>query len=140
MGSFKIARVVIDTNVIISSLLFGGLPGELIPLWKAGIIRPLISADILNEYLRVLAYPRFALTEDEINFIIYHEILPYFEDTVVKRQKKIIKEDPSDDKFIACAESGKAAYIISGDNHLLNLRTYGPIEIVSPSQILSKFK
>ncbi len=140
MGPLKITRVVIDTNVIISFMLFGGLPGELIPLWKEGIIRPLISADILNEYLWVLAYPRFTLTEDEIDFIIYREILPYFEDIAVKRQKKIIKEDPSDDKFIACAEAGKAAYIISGDNHLLSLRSYGPIEIISPSQILSQFK
>jgi len=140
MGEVKITRVVIDTNVIVSSILFGGPPGELIPLWKAGIIQPLISADILNEYLKVLAYPKFALTEDEINFIIYSEIIPYFEDITVRRQKNIIKEDPSDDKFIACAEIGKASYIISGDSHLLNLRHYGSIEILSPSQILSKLR
>lgn len=62
MGEVEITRVVIDTNVIVSSILFGGAPGELIPLWKAGIIRPLISADILNEYLKVPTYPRFSLT------------------------------------------------------------------------------
>jgi uncharacterized protein len=140
MGSLKITRVVIDTNVVISALLFGGAPGKIITLWKEGKIQPLISEDILNEYLKVLAYPRFKLTEKEINFIIYHEILPYFKETVVKIQKQVIKEDPSDDKFIACAEAGKASFIISGDNHLLNLKVYGSIDILPPSQLLLKLK
>jgi putative PIN family toxin of toxin-antitoxin system len=140
MGTLKITRVVIDTNVIISSLLFGGVPGELIPLWKEDIIQPLISKDILNEYLKVLAYPKFELTENEIRFLIYREILPYFKDIIVKRQKRIIKADPTDDKFIACARAGQAAYIISGDIHLLNMGSFGSIEVVSPSQLLSKLK
>jgi len=140
MGTLKIMRVVIDTNVIISSLLFGGVPGNLIPLWKEDVIKPLISKDILNEYLKVLAYPKFEMTENEINFLIYREILHYFKDIIVTRQKRIIKEDPTDNKFIACAKAGQAAYIISGDSHLLNLSSSGSIGIVSPSQLLSKLK
>jgi uncharacterized protein len=89
---------------------------------------------------KILTYPKFELSKAEINFIIYSEILPYFEDTAVKHQRHVVKEDPSDDKFIACAEAGKASYIISGDKHLLNLKSYGSIAILFPSQMLEKLK
>ena len=70
MGKVKVRRVVIDTNVLISAFLFGGDPGELIPLWKSGRIHPLASKGIIDEYLRVLAYPKFSLSPEEINFIV----------------------------------------------------------------------
>ena len=78
MGQEKMITIVIDTNVVISALLFGGAPGKLIELWKKKRIRPLISEEIMTEYLRVLAYPKFKLSEEEINYIIHQEILPYF--------------------------------------------------------------
>ena len=69
---------VIDTNVVISAILFGGTPGELVGLWKTGRITPYITKEIIAEYIRVLAYPKFELSEEEINFIIHQEILPFF--------------------------------------------------------------
>ena len=74
-----IKKVVIDTNVIISALLFGGKPGELIPFWQNSRIEPIVSRDIVDEYIRVLAYPKFQLTEKEIQFLLYRQLLPYFE-------------------------------------------------------------
>ena len=79
MGKIKKIRTVIDTNVIVSANLFGGIPGKLISLWKSGRIKPLASKEIIDEYLKVLAYPKFELSEKEINYILYNEILPYFE-------------------------------------------------------------
>ena len=72
-------RVVIDTNVIVSALLFGGTPGKLIPLWKDGLIKPLVSREIIDEYIAVLAYPKFELTETEIQYLFYQQLLPFFE-------------------------------------------------------------
>ena len=72
-------RVVIDTNVVVSALLFGGAPGKLVSLWKTGSIQPLGSAAIFAEYLKVFAYPRFQLSEGEIDYLISVEILPSFE-------------------------------------------------------------
>ena len=69
MGSFK---VVIDTNVVISALLFGGAPGKLVAFWQRGIIKPKATKEIIDEYLRVLAYPKFELSEKEINYVLYH--------------------------------------------------------------------
>lgn len=136
MGKIKEIRVVIDTNVIVSGILFGGIPGELIPLWKSGRIKPLASKKIIDEYIKVLAYPKFELSETEINYIFYNEILTYFDIIQTKDTPVIIKVDPSDDKFIHCAKAGKAIAIISGDQHLLNLKTYQKIKILTPAKFL----
>ena len=138
MGKIKKIRTVIDTNVIISAILFGGIPGELISLWKSGHIQPLTSKDIIDEYIKVLTYPKFKLSEKEINYILYNEILPYFEVVTLKPGQAIIQKDPSDDKFIHCANAGRAGVIISGDQHLINLKSYGKIKILTPSQFLEK--
>jgi putative PIN family toxin of toxin-antitoxin system len=133
-------RVVIDTNVFISALLFGGTPGKLIPQWKSGHIQPFVSKQIINEYVRVLAYPKFKLSETEINYILYEEILPYFEVVEIKVGKTIIQEDPADDMFIRCALSGNMNIIISGDSHLLSLKSYQKVKILTPSQFLKELE
>lgn len=139
MGEIKEIRVVIDTNVLVSAILFGGIPGELISLWKSGCIKPLASKEIIDEYIIVFAYPKFQLSEADINYIIYSEILPYFHVVVPKSDRKIVKKDYSDDKFIHCAKTGKAGVIISGDKHLLNLKTYQKIKILTPAEFLSNY-
>ena len=128
-------RVVIDTNVLVSALLFGGDPGELITLWKEHRIQPLSSKEIMEEYLRVLAYPKFCLTEEEIEYLFSQEVLPYFEVITVKSGQPFVLEDPSDDKFIWCALEGGAGAIISSDRHLLRLRSC-PVPIFSPSEYI----
>ena len=137
MGTQNVVRVVIDTNVIISALLFGGIPGQLIPLWKSGHIKPLASAEIIDEYIRVMTYPKFKLIEEEIHYLLHFEILPYFiVVSVGPPLSPIIQKDPSDVMFILCAEAGKANVIISGDQHLLSLKNYKKIKILNPEQFL----
>jgi putative PIN family toxin of toxin-antitoxin system len=135
MGAVK---VVVDTNVIVSAMLFGGKPGKLIPLWQRGTIRPLASKEIIDEYLRVLTYPKFKLSEEDVNFLLYQEILPYFEVIDVEPGPRIIKKDPECEKFIRCALAGKAKWIISGDRHLLALKAYQKIKILTPSDFMQK--
>jgi putative PIN family toxin of toxin-antitoxin system len=130
-------KVVTDTNVLISALLFGGVPGALVSLWKSGRIRPLYSGDMAEEYLRVLAYPKFSLSEEEIDFLFSQEILPWFQIVAVTPDQPFVIADPSDDKFISCAVEGKADLIISGDEHLLDF-TPSPVPVVSPSQFLEE--
>ena len=89
-------RIVVDTNVLVSGLLFDGKPGELIKLWKEGRIVPLCSKEIVREYLRVLAYPKFELSESDIDFLLAHEILPYFEVLTVPPGKPFVTMDPSE--------------------------------------------
>ena len=138
MGPIKVKSVVIDTNVLVSALLFGGVPGKLIPLWKERAIRPRASRETIEEYIRVLAYPKFQLTEEEINFLLQYEILAYFEILRVKEGPTLVVKDPSDDKFIRCAQAAGARIIISGDRHLLKLSPYHQIQILSPSDFLAQ--
>ena len=128
-------KIVIDTNVLVSGLLFSGPPGELVHLWKKRIVLPLCSNEIVNEYLRVLAYPKFHLSESEIDFILTHEILPYFEVVMVKPGKAFVAADPADDKFIWCALDGRAKAIVSGDGHLLGL-TDSPVSVLTVAEFL----
>lgn len=131
-------RVVLDTNVVVSGLLFGGPPGRIATLWKAEKISPVISKDIAQEYLRVLSYPKFALSESEIEFIFYDEILAFTEVIEVPESKEvIIGDDPSDDKFLHCAVHGGVGNVVSGDVHLLNLKRYSGVEILSAREFLS---
>ncbi len=130
-------KVVIDTNVLISAFLFGGIPGRLISLWKGQHIQPLASKEIIDEYLRVLAYPKFQLSSEEIKYLLFQEILPWFEILEVSTGPKFIAEDPSDDKFIWCAEAGGANFIISGDQHLLACQTK-KIIVLRPVEFLRR--
>ena len=128
--------VVVGTGVLISALLFGGTPGKLIELWKRGVIRPVASREIIGEYLRVLAYPKFRLTEDEIDYLLYREILPYFKVASADSGKPVVKADPTDDKFFWCALAGKAEYIISSDKHMLSVKSHQGISILTPAAFL----
>ena len=138
MGQGKTTYCVIDTNVVISAILFGGAPGKLIDLRQTGRITPLITEEIMAEYIRVIAYRKFKLSEEEINYIIHQEILPFFKVVKSAPSPSIIIKDPDDDKFIQCAEAGKAKIIISGDRHLLALKFHHDIKILTPSQFLQK--
>lgn len=135
MGQVQMTRIVLDTNVLVSGLLFGGVPGEIVTLWQKGKVRPLCSKEIVEEYLRVLAYPKFHLTESEIDRILSHEILSYFEVIAVKAGKPMVAVDPADDKFIWCALQGRAQAIVSGDENLLKLN-HSPVPVLSAADFL----
>ena len=129
-------RVVLDTSALVSALLFTGISSELVALWQNGSITLLLSRDILDEYLRVLGYPKFELSEENIKELLQEEILPYEEVVKPTRRLRVVRRDPSDNKFLECAVSGKARVIISGDKDLLSLGRYRQIIIQTPAQFL----
>jgi putative PIN family toxin of toxin-antitoxin system len=125
-------RVVIDTNLFVSSF-WGGKPKKLIDLFIKGKIQLLISPQILEEISRVL---KEILGDDsEINYFIKLISLNSIE-IIPNVTLQVIKEDPSDNKFLECAVVGKADYIISGDKHLLDLRKYQGIPIIKVDEFL----
>ena len=132
-------RVVLDTNVLVSALLFTGVTSELVPLWHKGTIAVLISREILEEYLRVLAYPKFQLSEGEIKDLIQEELLPFVQVIKPGIRVHVVKRDPSDNKFLECAIAGKADVLVSGDKDLLALRHYRRIRIQTPAHFLATF-
>ena len=135
MGKKKL-RVVLDTNIIVSSLLFGGSLAFVHEAWKEGKIRLLFSEDTLEELVKVLHYPKFSLEEEEIDFLVYVEVMPYAE--IVRKVIKVDKEacrDKDDVKFLECAVSGRADYIVSGDRDLISVGEIGGIRIITPAEL-----
>ena len=132
-------RVVLDTNVLISALLSTGIASELVPLWQKGTITVLLSREILEEYLRVLAYPKSQLSQGEIKGLIEEELLPFVQVIKPGIRVHVVKRDPSDNKFLECAVGGKAKKVISGDKALLAIRHYRGVRIQSPAAFLVVF-
>lgn len=137
MSPDPIPRIASDTSVFISAVLFRGPTSRLISLWQKGTISVLMSSAILKEYARALAYPKFKLTRTEIRGIIEQELLPYVSPVKVKSTLHVITQDPSDDKFLDLAQEGKADYILSGDKHLLDLKTFHGIKIITPNELFA---
>jgi putative PIN family toxin of toxin-antitoxin system len=126
-------RVVIDTNVIVSSALSSmGAPARIVQHGLEGTFQLVVSETILAEYRRALGYERarkrHGHTPDRIADIRKAATLVAGTLTL-----KVISEDPDDDKFLECAVEGGAEYIVSGDAHLLNLQHYQGIQILTPA-------
>lgn len=130
-------KVVLDTNVFVSAVLFGGKAGSVFSLCQNGFIKPCISREVLDEYITVLSYKRFNLTECEIKYLIEQELIPYAEPYNVTKTQNVIKADNDDNKFISLAVESESNYIISGDKHLLDLKVYENIQIIKISDFLN---
>jgi putative PIN family toxin of toxin-antitoxin system len=134
-----VMRVVLDTNVIVSALLFQSTLSKIVILWQGDAFIPIISKDTFQELQTVLAYPKFALTPDEIRAILEGEILPFFEVVEAVEDVKGVCADPADDKFLACACAASADYLVSGDKTLTELKQYKSVKIIKPSEFLKLF-
>ncbi|MDD2851668.1 MAG: putative toxin-antitoxin system toxin component, PIN family [Desulfuromonadaceae bacterium] len=130
-------RVVLDTNVLVSALLFGGKVGMLRDLWKSGRIIPLISKETFAEFRKVLSYPKFKLSQREIRAILNDEILPFVEALEITEQVTGICRDQHDDIFLAVAARGGAGHLVTGDQDLLVLINYAETRIVTVAEFLS---
>jgi putative PIN family toxin of toxin-antitoxin system len=140
VNSDQVPKIVIDTNVFITAVLFRGPISRILSLWQKNAVSVLMSSAVLKEYARALAYPKFKLTKTEIRGIIEQELLTYVYPAKVKRSLHIITEHPSDNKFLELAVAGKADFILSGDKHLLDLKNFHGIKIITPAEFFTFFK
>ena len=133
-------RAVLDTNVIISALLFSGPPSHLVSAWQSSRLRPVVSASILDEYIRVLAYPKFTLSDAEIRSLVEEEVLPFIETVKVPPLIAPIVRDPDDATFITCAVTAGVRWLVSGDDDLPSLHRVKSVEILSVTAFLQHLK
>ena len=131
-------RAVLDTNVFISALIVKvGKPAQI--LHQVGEFELLTSEEILAETERGLHYERiqrrYHLTEEDIQSFIAH-LRAVAKMVQVQSKVEVIKEDPDDNKFLACGPDGGARYIVSGDPHLKELKEYQGVKIMPPAQFL----
>ena len=131
-------RAVLDTNVILSALLFGGPPGELIRAWQTRRFRLLLSRAVLEEVLRALAYPKFHLTEGEIRGLLEEELIPFAETVIIRRRPVVRLRNPDDLDVVACALTGRARYLVTGDAYLLSLERIRQVEVIRPAEFVGR--
>jgi len=130
-------RIVLDTNVIVSALVFGGVPRSVLELAESGQCELFYSESIQNEVRRVLT-EKFSWAPARL-----HEVLPVLwnmgELVTPRVTVRAVPNDPDDDRILECALAANASFIVSGDRHLLALRNYKSISILTPRQFLEAY-
>lgn len=134
----RLDRIVVDTNIYISAIFWGGKPRELIDLGRDKRIHIFTSLEIENEIAKKLR-TKFRLHHEEINQILL-DFMTFTVPVKVTTTIEAVREDPEDDKFIECAILSRANYIASGDKHLLDLKEYSGIRILKASEYLAIFE
>ncbi len=129
-------RVVLDTNVFVSGIFWeGNFCSKIINKWKNKDFELVSSIEILEEFVKTLKNFKIQMPGNMIEewrrLIIKNSII--VEPTI---KLSIIKNDPNDNKFLEAGISGKADFIISQDKHLLKLKAYDMIKIISPEKFL----
>ena len=134
-------RAVLDANVLVSALINRhGPPGRIVErLLDARAFQIVVSEELLAELRRALHYPkirrRLALSEGEIS--LWVEALGLIADVVRGELKlRVVPEDPDDDQYVSAAVEGLAQFLVTGDAHLLALKEYEGIRILTPREFL----
>jgi putative PIN family toxin of toxin-antitoxin system len=133
-------RVVIDTNVWVSGLLWGGLPGAVIKLAERAAITVYATGAMLAELQEVLERPQLEPRRRELGLEVA-DLVAYAAGllTVIDLTNvpALVPDDPDDDVIVACAIAVGANFIISGDRHLQVLQQVGGIPVVTPQGFLA---
>jgi putative PIN family toxin of toxin-antitoxin system len=133
-------RIVLDTNVVVSALLHGGPMRRFQGLWRSGSLRVLTSQAILEEYTRVLSYPKFGFSDEFVAELLGEALLPFL--THVEEFNGSLTNPPSDkgdEPFLRAALESDAAALVSGDPHLTTLDGKYPYPILRPSIFLVRY-
>jgi uncharacterized protein len=127
-------RVVLDTNIFVSMAL-GGHVGKINDEWRAGKFILIVSEDIVSEYLEILQRPKLHLKSRTIAAIV-NRVYRRAEFVTPEEKIFVVLADTSDNKFIEAAITGKTDYIVSGDKHLLELKEYKSIPIITAREFI----
>jgi uncharacterized protein len=124
-------RIVLDTNVLVSGLFFGGPPYQVLQAWQRGKVRLVVSPEILAEYSRVAARLNQRYRGIDISSLL--DLVAIHSQIVLAAPlPKPVCDDPKDDMFLACAVAARTRIIVSGDKHLLAVSGFAGIRVMRP--------
>lgn len=132
-------KVVLDTNVVVSAVFFGGVPGRILSAWSAGTLALVLSPAILEEYRRVgyelgRQRPDVNETFEPLLALIAMNAMIVDAPPLVDR----VSEDPDDDMFLAAAVASQTQLIVSGDRHLVRVSGWRGIDVLTPRQFVDR--
>ncbi len=128
-------KVVLDTNVLVSAVLFGGNPRRVLETIIEGEVRLALSREILHELEGVLLRKKFGVAP-ETALTIVRELESLCEIVDPSRTISALLSDPYDNMVLECAAEAKADYIVSGDAHLLDMGEFEGIKIINSARFL----
>ena len=130
-------RIVIDTNVLISGVFFGGFPRKILSAVVAQKLTACATAEIVNEYEEIVQ-EMIDRKQGHINRAILSPLIKAME--IIEPVTHIeICRDPDDNKFLECAKDSHALYIVSGDKDLLVIEQFGNVQIVTAKDFYEKY-
>ncbi len=130
-------RVVFDTNIWISGLLWRGKPYQCLLLARGQVVQPVHCVEMVAELSEKLR-ETFGFSANHIQAVLYN-FRRISEQVDITGDLHIVTDDPDDDKFVECALVAGATVIVSGDHHLLELGEYEEIPILSAAEFLARF-
>jgi len=130
------AKAVFDTNVLISGIIHIGKSKQLIDAVLEGKITLILSTPIIQEFKGVISRDKFKLSRDQQR-ILANFLVRISNIVGIKSKFKAVKGDPRDDIVLRTACDGEADYIVSGDEHLLSLKEFRGIKIVTVNEMLN---
>ena len=131
--------LVMDSNIYISAILFGGKPRLIIEAALSGQVRLAISSPILEEIQDVLSGSKFRFPSAAAREIVI-EIAVLAKTVEAAERVTLIADDPDDDRILECALASGADAIVSGDDHLLRLENFRGIPILNAAACLEKYR
>jgi putative PIN family toxin of toxin-antitoxin system len=131
-------KIVCDTNVLVSGILFGGHPRSILQASARGAFENFVSPDILRETHDVLLRPKFGLTARQVDGMLKY-LDESFEAVFPEIRVSEIAADPDDDRILEAALAAGADCIISGDTDLLRLKVWKKIRILAPADFVAEF-
>lgn len=130
-------KIVIDTNVLISGVFFGGFPRKILTSIVSQKITACAKTEIINEYEEIIQ-EMIARKQGHIDKSILSPLIKVMEIITPISHIEICR-DPDDNKFLECAKDSHALYIVSGDKDLLVIQKYENIQIVTAKDFCEKF-
>jgi len=134
-----VLRAVLDANVYVSAFVRPeGPPGQIVErLLRQSAFEVILSAAIVDEVLRALAYPKVLKSaRTKVEPDLWFEDIVMLAEFVTDQQIESVSKDPDDDKYIAAAMEGRASFVVSGDPDLLDIKEHQGVRIVNPRAFL----
>lgn len=130
-------RVVLDTNVFLSGVVWGGKPAKIIEKWAESEFKLLVSEDTFSELLKKANQKIQEYNLDPKLFVEIYTNLRRFANWVEPKKKVTICRDFKDNILLEVALTGKADFLVSGDKDLLVLKKFKKTKIISPADFLA---
>ena len=137
-----IIKAVFDTNILVSATFWTGSSFKLVELADVKKIISILSSELILEYQRIINSDEIIEKVEHKKLILSEVVRRVIEQSILVEPNfklEVVRDDPNDNKVLECAKAGKVDFVVTNDNHLLKLKEFEGIRIVTPQEFLELF-